>query len=134
MQYPIPQFIEEDAKIIAFLTFKQFFWLVGAGGVCVIWYYTLPFTFFATLSLITFASAAVLAFVKIDGASLIKVFLHIMGFTMGQKTYTWKKKENAYPFKIQKTKQLEAINEPAPMPRIQPSKISDVKKLIETKR
>lgn len=134
MQYPIPQFIEEEGKIIAFLTFKQFFWLVGAGGVCIIWYWILPFYPFVFACLITALAVGAIAFVKIDNASLITIFFNFLGFTMGQKNYTWKKKESAYPIKEPEKVPLNVIEQLAPAPKMQPSKLQSIKKMVETKR
>jgi len=134
MQYPIPQFIEEEAKIIAFLTFRQFFWLVGAGIVCIVWYNIFPFWLFIGTSLATAILVAAIAFIKIDNASLLKVLFHFLNFSLGEKNYTWKKKESTYPFKIQKTRQLTPIETPQQAAQMQPSKLSNVKKMIETKR
>ena len=46
-QYPVPQFIEQEGKIAFFLSFRQFFYLAGAGAICFILYYTLPPFIFA---------------------------------------------------------------------------------------
>ena len=41
-QYPIPQFIEQESKIASFISFRQFFYLVGAGVICFFLYFLLP--------------------------------------------------------------------------------------------
>ena len=40
-QYPIPQFIEQEGKIAFFISFRQFFYIVGAGAICFILYFAL---------------------------------------------------------------------------------------------
>lgn len=136
MQYPIPQFIEEEGKIISFLTFRQFFWLVGGGAACILYYYILPFRFFAMASLLTAAIVVVIAFVKIDNVSLLTLLMHVVGFTVGTKNYTWKRKEATLAPKIQAKRQLTTIEEKHDIvpTRMQTSKLGDIKKLVETKR
>ena len=91
-QYPIPQFIEEEGKIVFFLTFRQFFLLVGGGAVCFLLFLTMPFWVFAVGSVFIMAFALIIAFVKINGASIVRVVLNYLGFVTGAKNYTWKKK------------------------------------------
>lgn len=136
MQYATPQFIEQESKIIFFLTFRQFFWLVGAGGLCILWYYILPFFFFALASLLTAGLVAVIAFVKVNNMSALQLFFSFLNFNMGTKNYTWKKKEVAYPFKVQKKPEPEATkNELVAAPKTTgPSKLNDIRKLIDTRR
>ena len=64
-QYPIPQFIEQEGKIAFFLSFKQFFYLVGAGVVIFMLYYILPSFLFYLTAGITAIGGIALAFVTI---------------------------------------------------------------------
>jgi len=91
-QYPVPQFIEEEAKIIFFLTFRQFFLLVGGAAVCFLLFYTLPFYVFIVGSLFVMALVSIIAFVKINGISVVKIVLNYLGFLIQKKDYIWKKK------------------------------------------
>lgn len=98
-QYPLPQFIEEENKITFFLTFRQFFLLVGGIITCFIFYYTLPFYFFVGLSLFLMIVIATIAFLKIDDESIIKVILHYINFYTDDKNFTWKKGDIVYETK-----------------------------------
>ena len=97
-QYPIPQFIESEGKIISFLTFRQFFVLVGAGAICGAAYYTLPFALFAIISLIVAVMAFAIAFLKIDNTSVVTLVVNFLSFTTKSKNYVWQKKDSPYPF------------------------------------
>ena len=110
-QYPIPQFIEEEARIVYFLTFRQFFLLVGGGGICLLFYFTLPFYLFVILSIAVGLLAGVIAFVKINNQSIVTVFLNFLGFSVATKNYVWKKKESPYAPKIQKKKDFKNVRE-----------------------
>lgn len=96
----------------------------------------LPFYFFAIGSIVAMGLAAAIAFVKVDNMSLVTMAMNFIGFTMASKNYMWKKKESPYPFKVQK-KEIMATPEDAQMPapaKMQPSKLNDIRKMIETKR
>ena len=135
MQYPTPQFIEEEGKIIFFLTFKQFFWLIGGVGIVIVLFYTVPFWLFVAASLLTTALVISIAFVKVDNVTLIGLAMNFLGFLTNTKTYTWKRKESlatlpspepAQP-KIEVAKNSKIAN-------VQESRIKELKKTVETKK
>ena len=129
-QYPIPQFIEQECKIAFFISFRQFFYLVGAGVICFILYYALPFFLFIMASFLIGAVAVVLAFVQINGVPIINMILASIGFMTGGKNYTWKKKESLYPFKPIKRARIKKI-EQGPVLKIQQSQLKKTKIEVE---
>ena len=110
-QYPIPQFIEQEGKIAFFISFRQFFYLVGAGVICFMLYFVLPFFLFIMTSLVIGAGATILAFVSVNGVPILNILMNSIGFAAGAKDYTWKKKESPYPFKSIKRAQIKKIDE-----------------------
>lgn len=129
-QYPIPQFIEQEGKIAFFLSFRQFFYLVGAGAACFVFYLVLPFTFFVILSLIVFGGTAVLAFVTINGVPILNMLLSAVGFSIGGHNYTWQKKESLYPFKPIKRTVIKKI-EQGPVLQAQKSQLRKIRTDVE---
>jgi len=129
-QYPIPQFIEAEGKIAFFISFRQFFYLVGAGIICFFLYWILPLFLFYIVAAIIFIIAAVLAFAVVNGAPIINVILGAIGFSMGGKNYTWKKKESPYPFKPIKRTQIKKI-EQGPVLQAQTSQLKKTRTQIE---
>ena len=135
-QYATPQFIEEEGKIVYFLTYRQFFILVGGGAVIALLYWTVPwFVVFFLGSAVVLVTALGLAFLKINHQSLPMFFLTFLGFTIRAKTYTWHKKEVGYEAKIGKTptKQIPATATIKPPMNMQPSKLRNIQKTIDTK-
>jgi len=126
-QYPIPQFIEAEGKIISFLTFHQFFWLVGGLAVCILFYYILPFFLFVFLSLLVVLFIVLVAFVKVDNMSVMTLFLNYIMFSTKSKDYVWKKKQSSYPFKTKNTINASTAN-PAD------SKLNNVKGMVEYRK
>lgn len=132
-QYPIPQFIEQEGKIAFFISFRQFFYLVGAGAICFILYFVLSSVLvFVILSIIVGTSAVVLAFVTINGAPVINVILHSFGFIIGSKNYIWQKKESPYPFKTIKRVEIRKIAEGSAL-KIQQSRLKKIRTEVELK-
>jgi hypothetical protein len=129
-QYPIPQFIETESKIAFFISFRQFFYLVGAGLACFFLYFILPKIIFYFVAGLIFISAVVLAFGTINGTPILNIILGAIGFSMGGKDYTWKKKESPYPFKpIQRT-QIKKIDQ-GPVLQSQTSQLKKTRTQIE---
>ena len=131
-QYPIPQFIEQEGKIAFFISFRQFFYIVGAGVICFLLYFVLPRFLFAIFSVIISISAIVLAFVTINGAPIINVLLMSLGFAAGSKSYIWQKKESPYPFKTIKRVEIRKIAE-GPVLKVQESRLKKIHTEVELK-
>ena len=121
-QYPIPQFIEQEGKIAFFVSFRQFFYLVGAGVICFLLYFVLPRFLFIICSAIISISAIALAFITINGTPIINILLSSFGFATGSKNYVWQKKESPYPFKTIKKVEIKKIAE-GPVLKVQESRL-----------
>ena len=92
MRYQVPQFIEVEDKIFGPLTFKQFIYLAGAGGICLIFFTLLPL-YFAVLCMLPFiALGFALAFYKVNGRPFIVAVEHAVGYFFGHKLYLWKQR------------------------------------------
>jgi len=131
-QYPIPQFIDQEGKIAFFISFRQFFYLVGAGVICFLLYFVLPFYFFVIAAIIVFAIAGGLAFITINGAPVINILLNSVGFAAGSKNYVWQKKESPFPFKTIKKVEIRKIEE-GPLLRVQQSRLKKIHTEVELK-
>lgn len=129
-QYPIPQFIEKESKIASFISFRQFFYLVGAGIVCFLLYWVLPRALFFVVGILIFGGTAILAFGTMNGVPILNMILGAIGFSMGGKNYTWKKKESPYPFKPITRTQIKKI-EQGPVLQAQTSQLKKTKTQIE---
>lgn len=130
-QYPIPQFIEAESKIAFFISFRQFFYLVGAGIACFFLYFILPRAIFYLVAFIVFAGTLVLAFGTINGTPILNTILASIGFSMGGKDYTWKKKESPYPFKPIKRTPIKKIDQ-GPVLQSQTSQLKKTRTRVET--
>lgn len=91
MNFQVPQFIEQESKIIGPLTFRQFIFVGGAGGAVLLLYFALPFGMFILLVLPILALGLALAFMRSGGRSLPELVVDFLNFGLGTKAYTWKK-------------------------------------------
>lgn len=135
-QYPVPQFIEREARIAFFISFRQLIYLIVAGVVCFILYYILPFFLFIIVAFVVMGGAAALAFVKVNGIPLNAYLMNSLGFLAGAKHYTWKKKESPYPFQrisVKKASSVEAEKESAPLRMGKRSQLKERKTQVEFK-
>lgn len=81
-------------------------------------------------SIIIVIATSILAFATVNGTPIINMILGAIGFSMGGKDYTWKKKESPYPFKpIQRT-QIKKINQ-GPVLQAQTSQLKKMKTQVE---
>lgn len=93
MEYQVPQFIEVEDTIIGPLTFKQFVYVAGGAGLCVICITYLPTILALLLCLPIAGLAAALAFYKINGKPLIAVLEAGFNYYTGSKLFLWKHQE-----------------------------------------
>lgn len=93
MEYQVPQFIEVEDKIIGPLTLKQFIYIAGAGGLCIVFFVYLPIIFAILLAIPVAALAAALSFYKINGKPFIEVLEAGFNYYTGAKFFLWKHRE-----------------------------------------
>jgi hypothetical protein len=99
MQYKVPQFIEVEDKIFGPLTFKQFVYLAGAGGIALVLVSVLPL-WLALLFAAPFAVlGGALAFYRVDDRPLVVVLEHAFNYVMGHKLYLWKHRDASAPIR-----------------------------------
>ncbi|OGZ84279.1 MAG: hypothetical protein A2416_01365 [Candidatus Staskawiczbacteria bacterium RIFOXYC1_FULL_37_52] len=79
---------------------------------------------------IIFVATLILAFATMNGVPILNMILGAIGFSMGGKDYTWKKKESPYPFKPIKRTQIKKI-EQGPVLQAQTSQLKKTKTQID---
>jgi hypothetical protein len=124
MQYQVPQFIEIEDKIFGPLTFKQFAYLAGAGGIGLLLFTLLPLWLAILLWLPFGAFGGALAFYQVNGRPFIQAVENALGFYSGSKLYLWKQRSET---NLQPTtnNQQPAQNIP-PLPAMSESKLKDL--------
>src|SRR3989344_110170 len=116
-QYQVPQFIEVEDKIFGPLTLRQFIWLAGGGGMCLLMFTLLPLYLTVLLGIPVMAFSAGLAFFEVNGRPLIHAVEHASGYFWGSKLYLWKQR-TANP----KEATVAAKPQSLPVPKLSESK------------
>jgi len=102
MQYPVPQFQDVEDKVIGSLTFKQFIYILGGGGLSYIILMTVPSGLNILLIALVAGFSLSLAFYKINRQPLINIIEAAFYYSIKNKLYLWshskakKPKEEVY--------------------------------------
>jgi hypothetical protein len=92
MRYQVPQFIEVEDKIFGPFTLKQFIYLAGGGGLCLVFFTLTPIYIAIMLAVPVAALAGALAFYQVNGRPFIIVMEHAFMYLVGKKLYLWKQR------------------------------------------
>lgn len=91
MEYQVPQFIEVEEKIVGPLTLKQFIYVAGTVGLCIMLIVYLPI-FVAILLCIPIAGlGAALSFYKVNGKPFVQMLEAGFNYYTGAKLFLWKR-------------------------------------------
>jgi hypothetical protein len=112
MQYKVPQFIEVEDKIFGPLTFKQFLYLAGAGGITLVFVTLLPLWLAIVLAIPFLATGGALAFYRVNDRPLVVVLEHAFNYFTTGKLYLWQHRDvTVQPVPHKKT--IAALPQPA---------------------
>ena len=123
MQYQVPQFIEIEDKIFGPFTLKQFIYLAGGGGVCLILFTLLPLYLAIPLALPFVGLALALAFYTVNDRPFIVVLEHGFKYLLSSKLYLWKQRE---PEAKLHAAQESIPTTPAALPQMTESRLRDL--------
>lgn len=93
MQFQVPQFIEVEDKIFGPLTFKQFAYLVGGGGISFLAHRFIGFPISILIIVPVLSFALAIAFYKVNNRPFLEVCEYAVKYFFGNKLYIWKKTE-----------------------------------------
>ncbi len=123
MRFQVPQFIEVEDKIFGSLTFRQFIYLAGAGGIGIAMWLLLPKWIAVLIAAPFVALGLALAFYRVNERPFIDVMESAFNYyILGNKLYIWQKKESTQDKKPQENP-ADAMRY---VPTISASKIKDL--------
>lgn len=93
MEYQVPQFIEVEDKIFGPLTLKQFIYVAGGLGLCVILILYFPIYIGILLAMPVAALSFGLAFYKVNNKNLVDMIEAAVTFYTKDRLYLWKKEQ-----------------------------------------
>jgi PrgI family protein len=130
MRFQVPQFIEVEDKLIGPLTFKQFVYLAGAGGI------TLgAFSFFPKIIALMISAPLVilgvaLAFYKVNNRPFVIALESFTRYIFKEKLYIWRKDDK----KVVKGAASDTENPMVYVPRLSNSKLKDMAWSLDVKK
>jgi|CXWL01.1.fsa_nt_gi hypothetical protein len=93
MEYQVPQFIEVEDKIFGPLSLKQFIFVAGGTGLCVIIFLYLPRPLALLLDIPLAGLTFALAFYKVNNKSFVDILEAGFNFYTKDRLYLWKKEK-----------------------------------------
>jgi hypothetical protein len=114
MQYPVPQFQDVEDKIIGPLTFKQFIYILGGGGLSYAILQSVPTGLNYLLIAPVMGISLALAFYHVNNQPLLNVIESAFYFSLRSKLYLWsharKRSKKAVKEAVAPTSQVEVPN------------------------
>jgi hypothetical protein len=129
MRFQVPQFTEVEDKIFGPFTFKQFVYLGGAAGLCLIFYSLMPLPLAIMFMVPVGAFGGSLAFLKIHGRPFIKVLESFFKYSIGGRLYVWKHKSK----EVKKIEEQKKSPTELFMPKLTASKLKDLSWSLDIK-
>lgn len=132
LKFQVPQFVEVEDKIFWKLTLKQFIYLAGGGGVCVIMYLIVKPLILALLLMAPFVALAVaLAFYRVNERPFIFVLESASKYLFNPRLYIWRKGEPAQS--PEPVKEEEDISSLTYTPQLSKSRLKELTWSLDTK-
>jgi len=123
-QFQVPQFIEVEDKIFGPLTTKQFFYLLGGGGLAFLIGFFVENTFFTMLLATPVIALSVsLAFVKVNGRPFIDVVTNSIAYISRPRLYLWQKAKKQLDGSVGKDVK---VRKGLIIPKVTQSKLNDL--------
>lgn len=109
--FQVPQFIEEKAKIVGFLTLIQLFYVGAAGVVSFIFFYIFSFGAWILLSILVAGLALSFAFLEINGQPFPKFVKNAFVFAWNPRRYLWQREIPKATIDVSHIEKLEALRQ-----------------------
>lgn len=110
MRFNVPKYIDIEDKIFGPLTFKQFVYLIGGAGLCVIALWLSPNLLIAIpIILLVVVFSLALAFFDYNGKPFIYTVRAAFMYATRARTYIWKRRDHEDKSEQQLQKELEQI-------------------------
>lgn len=93
-KFVVPQFIDNEDKILGPITVRQFLICLGAAGIEFAWYTFLPVPYFILATIVTVGIAGTFGFLKVNGAPFHIFFINALQTLVRPKIRVWHKELN----------------------------------------
>ncbi len=90
MQFQVPQFIDVEDKVVGPFTWKEFVYLAGGAGVCILTFKIVSSFFLAIIIVAPFVTLSLLlTFYKVNDRPFINIFQSMLSYFLSRKLYIW---------------------------------------------
>ena len=90
MQFQVPQFIDVEDKVVGPFSWKEFVYLAGGAGVCILAFKIIPNFFIAFIVSAPFVVLALLlTFYRVNERPFIDLFQSMLSYLFSKKLYVW---------------------------------------------
>lgn len=131
-QFPVPQFIDVEDKILGPITTRQFVLMLAAGLVTFILYQLLTFIIFIVAGLLNLGMFAALAFVKVNGRPVHFFLLNILQTFKRPQRRIWNKAAYVRDIQIDKSHIKDTTIKKLRKEPITGSRLSDLTLVVNT--
>lgn len=133
MQFTVPQFIDQEDKIIGPITVRQFIILIVASILVAVMYLILRFWYFVAAAVIIYGLSGVLAFMKVNGRPFHFFLISIIERTKKPNKRVWNKDLSKDELKhYVKVKKEEPKVAPTRKKRLNTSQLSQLALIVDT--
>lgn len=130
MRFQVPQYIEVEDKLFGPLTFKQFIYVAGGIGICVLLFTFLPKFLALLFSAPVAALAGALAFYKYNDKPFADFLESFFKYATTSKLYVWKKEDTPVsPSAAPKQGPIDQVY----VPKLSESKLKDLSWSLDIK-
>ncbi len=128
MRFEVPQFIEIEDKIFGPLTWKQFVYVAGGGGLAAVLFFFTPFIVFIILGAPVVAITFLLSFYPVNNRPFSSFLESAVRYLQGTKLYLWRKNDG-----VIYGENTEASSAPAYMPPTSSDNVASLARRLEMK-
>lgn len=129
MRFEVPQFIEIEDKIFGPLTWKQFVYVAGGGGLVAVLFFFTPFLVFLLLGIPVAVLTFLLSFYPVNNRPFSIFVESATRYFKGSKLYFWRKRGTG----VYKDAVDQDASAPAFMPLAPTSNIASMSRRLEMK-
>ncbi len=137
VEYQIPQFIEVEDKIFGPFTFKQFIFIAGGAGICILLFLKLNIILAVLLSIPVAGFAGTLAFYKVNNKSFLSILEAAFSHYTKGRMYLWRRDEKAAaPDKAKELSVAEALaqQKDAPFKALTRGRLEEIARALDADR
>lgn len=129
MRFEVPQFIEIEDKIFGPLTWRQFVYVAGGGGLAAVLFFFTPLIIFVLFGIPVIALSFLLSFYPVNNRPFSIFLESAVRYFRGSKLYLWQKSGSG----VYKGSQKEETNGANYMPPQNTGNIASLSRRLEMK-